>query len=498
MEDFVVCSVFKDECHILEEWIVHYLYHGVDHFYLINDNSDDNYMDIIKKYSNHITLFHNDIPHDIPEGRQVIIYEKYLRNLLNKHTWFAILDMDEFLYSPREINIKKVIHKYNDFSLLLVDWLHFGSNDNTLQPTIVVENFTRRAKEKSFNHSTKYIFKGSQLKIFNIHNAVVDGDVVKFHNNDNKGTELIINRYNIQSKTFYLNTKRKRGILNNHVNNDYFTEQRFEEYDKNDIEDTRLYEQNKLYINKLKIRTFDIHANYENYKNNSVTITITSCYRPDLLDKTLESFIKYNTYPITETIILDDSGVINCNEEVIEKYRNILNIKSIYNKKNIRQLKTIDKLYSYVKTKYIFHCEEDWEFTKSSFIEKSLEIFERFPNEKIFTIWLRAHDDLNGHDYFYDNNGCLRLKELHNHWGVWKGISFNPGLRRTKDMYLYHPYSLNIENRKRHNNIMDEMSVNNLYEKDGYYSLLLNEKEGHVKHIGYDNSTNNSKYVIYN
>ena len=78
MEDFVVCSVFKDECHILEEWIVHYLYHGVDHFYLINDNSDDNYMDIIKKYSNHITLFHNDIPDDIPEGRQVIIYEKYL------------------------------------------------------------------------------------------------------------------------------------------------------------------------------------------------------------------------------------------------------------------------------------------------------------------------------------------------------------------------------------------------------------------------------------
>ena len=65
-------------------------------------------------------------------------------------------------------------------------------------------------------------------------------------------------------------------------------------------------------------------------------------------------------------------------------------------------------------------------------------------------------------------------------------------------MYLYHPYSLNIENRKRHNNIMDEMSVNNLYEKDGYYSLLLNEKEGHVKHIGNDNSTNNSKYVIYN
>lgn len=45
---------------------------------------------------------------------------------------------------------------------------------------------------------------------------------------------------------------------------------------------------------------------------------------------------------------------------------------------------------------------------------------------------------------------------------------------------------------------MDEMSVNNLYGNDGFYSLLLTEKEGHVKHIGWDNPTANSKYVNYN
>jgi hypothetical protein len=43
--------------------------------------------------------------------------------------------------------------------------------------------------------------------------------------------------------------------------------------------------------------------------NNDVTLFITSCGRPDLLKITLESFIKYNTYPIKEAIICEDSGI---------------------------------------------------------------------------------------------------------------------------------------------------------------------------------------------
>ena len=37
-----VGTIFKNEEHIIKEWIEHYLYHGVEHFYLIDDNSDDN------------------------------------------------------------------------------------------------------------------------------------------------------------------------------------------------------------------------------------------------------------------------------------------------------------------------------------------------------------------------------------------------------------------------------------------------------------------------
>ena len=79
MYNFVVCSVFKNESGILEEWLNHYFFHGVDHIYLVNDFSNDDYMPILNKFSGKITLFHNDIVTK-EVGRQVLIYEKYFKS----------------------------------------------------------------------------------------------------------------------------------------------------------------------------------------------------------------------------------------------------------------------------------------------------------------------------------------------------------------------------------------------------------------------------------
>lgn len=45
--------------------------------------------------------------------------------------------------------------------------------------------------------------------------------------------------------------------------------------------------------------------------NKQVTLVITACGRPHLLKRTLESFMKYNTYPIIEGFIIEDSGQPN-------------------------------------------------------------------------------------------------------------------------------------------------------------------------------------------
>jgi glycosyltransferase involved in cell wall biosynthesis len=74
---FSVGAIFKNEALILKEWIEHYLYHGAEHFYLINDNSDDNSLEVIQEYidKNLITLF--NVNEEYYLGRQ--------RNLYNRH-----------------------------------------------------------------------------------------------------------------------------------------------------------------------------------------------------------------------------------------------------------------------------------------------------------------------------------------------------------------------------------------------------------------------------
>lgn len=227
---------------------------------------------------------------------------------------------------------------------------------------------------------------------------------------------------------------------------------------------------------------------------NQVTLVITSCNRPNLLDKTIESFIKFNTYPIYETIIIDDSGVIGCNDIVVEQYKNILNINNIYNEKNIGQVKSIDKAYSLVKSDWIFHCEEDWEFMNFGFIEKSFKVFEENSNEKIFTVWLRPHNDTSNHPIDYDslNRGYFQMNKsfsymLGNTVYTWGGITFNPGLRRTSTCMEMHPY-FETCNKFTLNNVeyVGEYEVNIEYIKLGYYSMILSDPVGHVRHIGWN------------
>ena len=47
-----VLSIFKNEIMNLKVWIEHYLWQGVDHFYLIDNGSTDNPLHILQEYIN--------------------------------------------------------------------------------------------------------------------------------------------------------------------------------------------------------------------------------------------------------------------------------------------------------------------------------------------------------------------------------------------------------------------------------------------------------------
>ena len=211
-----------------------------------------------------------------------------------------------------------------------------------------------------------------------------------------------------------------------------------------------------------------------NFTNQSdVTVVLTSCNRPTLLAETLSSFDKFNTYPLHSFIIIEDSGVKGCNDKLKAQYPFI---NWIDNEVNIGQWASIDKAYSFVETKYIFHCEDDWRFYDYGFIEESRKVLEHNPN--IITVSIREHGNFNiikkpfstgtAH-YLFKPNGSL-----------FKSLTFNCGLRRLSDYKLLAPYCQYYIYEYPY---MAEDIISDLYFRLGKIAAML-KPSGYVKHIG--------------
>ena len=214
--------------------------------------------------------------------------------------------------------------------------------------------------------------------------------------------------------------------------------------------------------------------------NKEVSLFITSCGRPKLLKKTLESFVKFNTYPIKEAIVCEDSGIIG----IVDFAKNILPYPIIfcYNPIRIGQMKTIEKYSQLIKTSYVFHLEDDYEFFDSGFIELSLKILSSDP--KISQVLLEDEQhtypkiDIN-HELCYKvmtNN----LNEIYsnNGDGPLNIFSWRPSLKRIEIQKLRMPYE----------DWDDEYTIELLINKLGYYSVITkHEKNGRLgfcTHIG--------------
>ena len=245
-------TLFKNESHSIKEWMEHYLSRGVEHFYLIDDSSEDNYLNEIQEYIDKgiINLF--IAKWDRYLGRQKDMYNHFLLPRLNETEWLLIVDLDEYMWAPDSILLTKTLDEAKHIGQIQVEHTIYGSSGLITQPKKIVESFIRRSavhptqipgNRKYFVNS---LFGFSSL---NTHHATF---INEEHQNNNflllDKTYYILNHYNSQSKDFWLNVKCKRGDSDEYrVRN----EEGFKEVDLNDIEDTSLVDQNKLIKNNI-------------------------------------------------------------------------------------------------------------------------------------------------------------------------------------------------------------------------------------------------------
>lgn len=217
-----------------------------------------------------------------------------------------------------------------------------------------------------------------------------------------------------------------------------------------------------------------------------VTGVLTSCGRHELLDITLLSFFKYNSFPLQKLIIVEDGA--HPAQVLARKYARE-RIEWISTGCRVGQIAAIDYAYSRVSTPYIFHLEDDWEFYQTEFIEKSMQILLKHP--KMIQAWLRSVDDTNNHPldnavYYHRDVSWQKLKwDYENQWGKWHGFAFNPGLRRLADYKLSNGYgklaSFDFKQAGK-----AESQIGMYFRKQNFYAAILVDRNGagYVRHIG--------------
>ena len=228
-----VLSIFKNEAMNIEEWLNHYLWQGVDHFYLINNGSTDNFKEIIDPYvkKGYITLY------DLPKQKSQKEHYNYVfhdANLKEKCKWMIMCDLDEMIFSTGKDmsrNIREYLKAHETIPYILCSMFMFGSRDEYHHPKSIRKAFVYR--EKRLHEYGKYIIQPKYVQYLHVHRADTNVDPVV----DDENLHLF--HYIIQSKEYFDKIKKQRGDViyeNNGRDDQYFIDRDFRE-----VHDLTLY-----------------------------------------------------------------------------------------------------------------------------------------------------------------------------------------------------------------------------------------------------------------
>lgn len=147
-----LCLIFKDEANFLKEWIEYHRLIGIEHFYLYNNNSTDNYKDELREYvdSGLITLI--EFPY---KYAQIKAYEDCYNRAKDESKWIGFIDADEFINIKCKDSIVTFLDDYEDYPSVYFNWRMFGTSGNIHEKKgLITEYYTQAWNHLSMHGKT--------------------------------------------------------------------------------------------------------------------------------------------------------------------------------------------------------------------------------------------------------------------------------------------------------------------------------------------------------
>lgn len=150
-----ICLIFKNEAPFLKEWIEFHHLIGIEHFYLYNNNSTDNYKEILVPYINIGLVTLVDWPQDHSQ-RQA--YHNAWDRFKHECNWMCFLDADEFICLKKYRNINEWLEKFSKFPSVHIYWKMFGTSGVVHHDfdKLVIEQYTS-CWDNLFYHGKNFI-----------------------------------------------------------------------------------------------------------------------------------------------------------------------------------------------------------------------------------------------------------------------------------------------------------------------------------------------------
>jgi hypothetical protein len=126
--------MFQDEARWLKEWLEYHLLIGVQHFYLYNNFSGDDYQDVLQPYVERGIVELIEWPYiggNTYDAVQCDAYRDALSRARHTAKWLALIDVDEFLVPVKDNDLTSILVPFESDSTIggvCAAWVCFGTS----------------------------------------------------------------------------------------------------------------------------------------------------------------------------------------------------------------------------------------------------------------------------------------------------------------------------------------------------------------------------------
>ena len=194
---YSIAVIVKNEARYIREFILFYQATGADRIYIYDNDSTDDLTEQIEPFVKSGFAVYRRWPGSTV---QTAAYRDAVRRTRRRTRWLALVDADEFLFSPKG-KMPDQLRNYESFAVIGVNWLVFGPNGHRDRPPgLVMKNYNERIADdySMMNcHIKSVVQPGIVLCINHTHYAIYKG---KGHAVD-ENREAVSNTFSFYEKT---------------------------------------------------------------------------------------------------------------------------------------------------------------------------------------------------------------------------------------------------------------------------------------------------------